>query len=63
MSAAFRRAVSGRTLISGGFFLVDCATQQEAIAIASECPAAEWLTVEARGVAACFEASQAALLA
>ena len=42
----------------GGFFLVDCATQQEAIAIASECPAAEWLTVEVRGVAACFEESQ-----
>ena len=49
--------------IIGGFFLVDCATQQEAIAIASECPAAEWLTVEVRGVAACFEESQAALLA
>jgi hypothetical protein len=43
----------------GGFFLIDCATQQEAIAIASECPAAEWLTVEVRGVAACFEESQA----
>lgn len=49
--------------IIGGFFLVDCATQQEAIAIAGECPAAEWLTVEVRGVAACFEESQAALLA
>ena len=44
----------------GGFFLIDCATQQEAIALASECPAAEWLTVEVRGVAACFEESQAA---
>jgi len=44
----------------GGFFLIDCATQQEAVAIASECPAAEWLTVEVRGVAACFEESQAA---
>ena len=41
----------------GGFFLVDCATQQEAIAIAGECPAAEWLTVEIRGLAACFEES------
>ena len=49
--------------IIGGFFLVDCATQQEAIAIASECPAAEWLTVEVRGVAACFEESQATLQA
>jgi hypothetical protein len=44
----------------GGFFLVNCKTQQEAIALASECPAAEWLTVEVRGVAACFEESQAA---
>lgn len=44
----------------GGFFLVNCATQQEAIALASECPAAEWLTVEVRGLAACFEESQAA---
>jgi hypothetical protein len=43
----------------GGFFLIDCATQQEALAIASECPAAEWLTVEVRGVAACFEESRA----
>lgn len=43
----------------GGFFLIDCATHQEALAIASECPAAEWLTVEVRGVAACFEDSQA----
>jgi hypothetical protein len=44
----------------GGFFLIDCKTQQEAVAIAGECPAAEWLTVEVRGVAACFEESQAA---
>ena len=43
----------------GGFFLINCATRQEAIAIASECPAAEWLTVEIRAVAACFEESQA----
>ena len=41
----------------GGFFLVDCATREEALALASECPAAEWLTVEVRGVAACFEES------
>lgn len=44
----------------GGFFLINCATQQEAIAIAGECPAAEWLTVEVRGLAACFEESQGA---
>jgi hypothetical protein len=42
----------------GGFFLINSATQQEAMAIASECPAAEWLTVEVRAVAACFEESQ-----
>ena len=45
----------------GGFFLVNCKTQQEAIALASECPAAEWLTVEVRGLAACFEESQVGL--
>jgi hypothetical protein len=44
----------------GGFFLINCATQQEALALARECPAAEWLTVEVRAVAACFEESQAA---
>src|SRR4051794_10252469 len=44
----------------GGFFLVNCATQQEALALAGECPAAEWLTVEVRGVAACFEESHGA---
>jgi hypothetical protein len=43
----------------GGFFLIDCATHHEAVSIASECPAAEWLTVEVRGVAACFEESAA----
>ena len=42
----------------GGFFLINCASQQEALAIAGECPAAEWLTVEVRAVAACFEESQ-----
>jgi hypothetical protein len=44
----------------GGFFLINCATHEEALQIASECPAAEWLTVEVRGLAACFEESQAA---
>lgn len=39
----------------GGFFLVDCATREEAIAIASQCPAAEWCTVEVRGLAPCYE--------
>jgi hypothetical protein len=44
----------------GGFFLINSATREEALAIAGECPAAEWLTVEVRAVAACFEESQAA---
>lgn len=38
----------------GGFFLLDCATREEAVAIASECPAAEWATVEVRAVGPCF---------
>jgi hypothetical protein len=37
--------------IVGGFFLLDCATRQQAIAIASECPATTWGTVEVREVA------------
>jgi len=37
----------------GGFFLIDCATREEAIAIASACPAAQWATVEVREVAPC----------
>lgn len=42
----------------GGFFVINCANQQEALALAAECPAAEWLTVEVRAVAACFEESE-----
>lgn len=38
----------------GGFFLLDCATREEALAIARECPAAEWATVEVREVAPCY---------
>ena len=38
----------------GGFFLVDCATREEALAIAAECPAAGWATVEVRPVGPCF---------
>lgn len=37
----------------GGFFLIDCATREDAVAIASECPAALWATVEVREVAPC----------
>jgi len=39
----------------GGFFMINCETREEAIAIASECPAAEWCTVEVRGLAPCYE--------
>jgi hypothetical protein len=40
--------------IVGGFFLLDCATRDEAIAIAGECPAAEWATVEVRELGPCY---------
>ena len=38
----------------GGFFLVDCATRDEAVAIAAACPAAAWATVEVREVGPCW---------
>ncbi|GAB1578814.1 YciI family protein [Bordetella petrii] len=38
----------------GGFFLLDCATRDEAVAIAAECPAAQWATVEVRELGPCF---------
>ena len=39
----------------GGFFLVDVATREEAVALAAECPAAEWCTVEVRKLGPCWE--------
>ena len=39
----------------GGFFLLDCASKEQATAIASECPAVEWGTVELREVGPCYE--------
>jgi hypothetical protein len=39
----------------GGFFLLDCATKDEAIAIAAQCPASEWATVEVRETAPCYQ--------
>jgi hypothetical protein len=39
----------------GGFFLLDCETREEALAIAAECPAAQWCTVEVRRTAPCYE--------
>lgn len=38
----------------GGFFLVDVPTREEALAIARDCPAAQWATVEVREVAPCY---------
>ncbi|WP_428606813.1 YciI family protein [Sedimenticola sp.] len=38
----------------GGFFLLDGVTRDEAIAIAAECPAARWATVEVRELAPCY---------
>ncbi|MBC8057492.1 MAG: dehydrogenase, partial [Rhizobiales bacterium] len=38
----------------GGFFLLDCKTRDEAVAIATECPAAAWCTVEVREVGPCW---------
>lgn len=39
----------------GGFFLLEGATREQALAIAAECPAARWCTVEVRRVAPCYE--------
>ena len=37
----------------GGFFLLDVATREQAVAIAAECPAAEYATIEVREVGPC----------
>jgi hypothetical protein len=39
----------------GGFFLIDCDDRQEALAIAEQCPAAEWCTIEVRRTGPCWE--------
>jgi hypothetical protein len=39
----------------GGFFMLDCDTQEEALALAAECPAAQWCTIEVRKLAPCYE--------
>jgi hypothetical protein len=38
----------------GGFFMLTCETQEEAIEIATACPAAEWCEVEVRQIAPCW---------
>jgi len=39
----------------GGFFLVSCAQREEALALAHECPALEWASIEVREVGTCYE--------
>ena len=39
----------------GGFFLLTCATREQAIELARECPAAEWATIEVRELGPCFQ--------
>ena len=39
----------------GGFFLLDVQTREEALALAGECPAAHWATVEVRETGPCYE--------
>jgi len=39
----------------GGFYLLNCDREEEALAIAAECPAAAWCSVEVRRLAPCYE--------
>lgn len=39
----------------GGYFLLDGVTREEALAIAADCPAAAWATVEVRETGTCYE--------
>lgn len=41
----------------GGFFMIDVASRDEALALAAECPAAQWCPVEVRALAPCFDDS------
>jgi hypothetical protein len=38
----------------GGFFLIDCGDREEAVAIAAQCPAARFASVEVRECAPCY---------
>jgi hypothetical protein len=40
--------------VMGGILLLTCKTREEAIAIARECPAAQWATIEVRELGPCF---------
>jgi hypothetical protein len=39
----------------GGYLLVNCDTREEALTIATACPAAQWCTVEVRELGPCYE--------
>ena len=41
--------------IVGGYFLLNVKTRDEALALAFECPAAQWATVEVRELGPCYE--------
>ncbi|WP_395693030.1 YciI family protein [Piscinibacter sp.] len=41
----------------GGFFMIDVASREEALAIAADCPATQWCPVEVRALAPCFDDS------
>jgi hypothetical protein len=41
--------------VVGGFFLLDCATREQALALAAECPATEWASIEVRETGPCTE--------
>jgi hypothetical protein len=38
----------------GGFFLLACEDRAQAVALAQQCPAAQWATVEVRELGPCF---------
>jgi hypothetical protein len=39
----------------GGYFVLDGVTRDEALAIANDCPAAAWATIELRETGTCYE--------
>ncbi|RKG71647.1 dehydrogenase [Corallococcus sp. CA054B] len=41
--------------IIGGFFLINVETREEAVEWATQCPAAEWSTVEVRQCGPCYD--------
>jgi hypothetical protein len=39
----------------GGILMLTCETREQAIAIAADCPAATWATIEVRELGPCFQ--------